>query len=124
MSRDRGNAAVEFVAVVPLLFLVGLAVLQVALFAHAAAVVGAAAAEAARVAAVSADPARAARQVAVEVLDEAMGGVPLTGFEVRRETVSGLPVIAVEVRARPDLALLPVDPVISRSGRAIVEVQP
>lgn len=124
MNTQRGSAAVEFVAVLPLLFLVGLAVLQVALFAHATSVVDTAAVEAARAAAVSADPPAAARDAAEDVLAGAMGGVPLTGLVVQRQTVSGLAVIAVEVTAEPRFALLPVQPAITGRGRALIEGQP
>lgn len=121
---QRGSAAVEFVAVVPLLFLVGLAVLQVAMYAHAKSVVDTAAGEAARVAAVSAEPSEAARRAAEDVLGQAMGGVPLSGISVQHRSVAGLAVVAVEVRARPHLALLPVQPVLTGRGQALVEGQP
>jgi Flp pilus assembly protein TadG len=115
---------VEFVAVVPLLFLVGLAVLQVGLYAHAKSLVDTAATEAARVAAVSADPVRAARATAQEILGEALIGVPIVGMQVSREYASGLPVVAVQLQARADLYLLPGDPLLSGRGRALIETQP
>lgn len=121
MRNQQGNAAVEFVAVVPLLFLIGIAVLQVALFAHAKSLVDMAAVEAARAAAVSADPSAAARAVAEKLLAGTMGGVPLEKVSLQRGSVSGVPVITVEVRARPQLALLPVQPVLTGRGRALVE---
>lgn len=124
MRSDRGNAVVEFVAVVPLLFLVGLGVLQVGLYAHAKSLVDTAATEAARVAAVSADPVRAARATAEEILGEALIGVPIVGLQVSSEYASGLPVVAVRLQARADMHLLPGDPLLSGRGRALIEAQP
>ncbi len=122
--RDRGNASVEFVAVVPLLFLVGIAVLQLALLAHAQAVVGAAASQSARAAAVSAQPEPAARAAADEVLGTALAGMPVAEFSITEEVAAGIPVIAVRIEARPDLFLLPDVAVVSGIGRALVEGGP
>ena len=121
MRTDRGNAVVEFVAVVPLLFLVGLGVLQLALYAHADSLVQEAAAQAARAAAVSADPDSAARTAVQDILGEALVAVPVVGLRVSAESAAGLPVIAVEVKARPEMHLLPGDPVITGRGRALVD---
>ncbi len=120
MKDDPGNAAVEFVAVVPLLFLVGLTVLQLALLAHAQSVVRAAAAEAARVAAVSADPA-SARERADQIIADALGDVPISDFRLTTGAVSGLPVVAVVIEARPQLALLPDFVTVTGSSRALRE---
>lgn len=124
MTSERGNATVEFVAVVPLLFVVGMGVLQLALLAHAQGIVGAAASEAARAAAVSVDPGRSAREAAQAVMDDALGGVPISGFQLTGARESGLPVVAVEVRARPQLLMLPDVVEIAGTGRALVEAAP
>ncbi len=122
MTRpDRGNATVEFVAVVPLLVLVGLTVLQLVLLAHAKAIVSAAAAESARVAAVAAAPQSAAHRTATDMVAEGLGGMPLTDFRLTSHEVSGVPVVTVRVEARPRLALLPDVAVVSGTGHALLE---
>lgn len=123
-SADRGNAAVEFVAIVPLLFLVGLTVLQLTLVAHAKSIVAAAAAESARAAAVSVSPATAARQTAAEVVADGLGGLPLTDFAIARGEVGGAPVVTVQIEVRPRLALVPDLAVVSGTGHALVEGEP
>lgn len=124
MRSDRGNATVEFVAVVPLVLLVGLSVLQFALLAHAQSVVDAAAGEAARVAAVSAEPLAAARSAAEDMIGSALGEVPITGFSMSHGRASGMETVSVTVQARPALALLPDVVEVSGTGRALVEAAP
>lgn len=121
MRGDRGSAVVEFVAVVPLVLLVGLTVLQFALLAHSRAVLGAAAAEAARAAALSDNPATAARATADDVVSDALGDVPVTHFRVQRGSEAGLPVVTVELSARPNLALLPDILEVTGRGHSLVE---
>lgn len=120
-GRDQGNATVEFVAVVPLMLLVGFAVLQLALVAHAQSIVSVAAAEAARVAAVAGEPASTARQTAVDLVDEALGGVPLTDYQLTRTRVASATVVTVRLEARPQLTLLPDLAVVSGTGHALLE---
>lgn len=118
---DRGNATVEFVAVVPLLFLVGLTVLQLVLLAHAKSIVSAAAAESARAAAVSAASEPAAQQTAAAVVVQGLGGMPMSDFRLTRNEVSGAAVVTVRVEARPRLVLLPDVAVVSGTGHALLE---
>ena len=120
-TTDRGNATVEFVAVVPLLVLVGLTVLQLVLLAHAKSIVAAAAAESARVAAVSAAPEPAARQTAAGAVAQGLGGIPMSDFLLTRSEVSGAAVVRVRVEARPRLVLLPDLAVVSGTGHALLE---
>ena len=121
MSTDEGGAAVEFVAVVPLLFAAGLAVLQLVLVAHVQAVVNAAASAGARAAAVSLSPEAAARARAERLVGSALGDVPMTGFALIEEQRGGLPVVTVQVSARPDMPLLPDLVTLTGTGRALVE---
>ena len=123
-SADRGNATVEFVAIVPLLFLVGLTLLQLTLVAHTKSIVVAAAAESARAAAVSVSPATAARQTATEVVADGLGGLPLSDFAIARGEVAGAPVVTVQIEVRPRLALVPDLAVVSGTGHALVEGAP
>jgi Flp pilus assembly protein TadG len=118
---DRGNATVEFVAVVPLLVLVGLTVLQLVLLAHAKSIVSAAAAESARVAAVSAAPESAARQTAAAAVAQGLGGMPMSDFRLTRSEVSGAAVVTVRVETRPRLVLLPDVALVSGTGHALLE---
>jgi len=82
-AREQdGQAAVEFVALVPVLVLLALVAAQAALAGHAAWMAGAAAREAARARALGADPAAAARRVlpaglrrGLRVGDDRDGGV-------------------------------------------------
>lgn len=124
VPTDRGNAAVEFVAIVPLLFLVGLTVLQLALLAHAKSIVSAAATESARAAAVSVPAAPAARQTAASIVADGLGGLPLTDFALSRGEVAGAAVVTVHVEVRPRLALVPDLAVVSGTGHALVEGAP
>lgn len=121
VSADRGNATVEFVAIVPLLFLVGLTVLQLTLVAHAKSIVDAAAAESARAAAVSLSPAAAARQTAAEVVSDGLGGLPLTDFAIARGEAADAAVVTVRIAVRPRLALVPDLAVVSGTGHALIE---
>lgn len=121
MNTDDGSAVVEFVAVVPLLFATGLAVLQLVLVAHVQAVVDAAASSAARAAAVSFEPGPAARARAEQLLGSALGDVPMTGFALTEGQRGGLPVMTVQVSARPDMLLLPDLVTVTGTGRALVE---
>ena len=121
MRSDRGNAVVEFVAVVPLLLIVGLAVVQVALLAHTRSVVQAAATDAARTAATSAQPQQAARNVAEDVLRAGLGDVPISSLTTTTGAVSGMPVVSVHLEARPDLFMLPDAVVVSATRHALME---
>jgi len=121
MRSDRGNAVVEFVAVVPLVLIVGLAVVQVALLAHTRSVVQAAAMDAARTAAVSAHPDQAARSAAEAALREGLGDVPITSIAATTTVTSGMPVVSVHVETRPDLFLLPDVVAVSATRQALAE---
>ncbi len=121
MRRDRGSAVVEFVGVVPLVFLVGLAVVQLALLAHAKGVVEAAAMEAARVAAIAHPDDRVARQAAQEVIADGLGGAPIEELSLSGGTVSGLPVVTVRIVVAPRLVLLPDVVRISATRQALAQ---
>lgn len=105
--KDAGNAVVEFVAVVPLLFGLGLGVVETVLMAHAQSIVTAAAAEAASVGAVSVEPGRAAQAAAADVVRRGLSGETSLDVAVTGHTVRGLDVLQVEVLLHHDLLLLP-----------------
>jgi Flp pilus assembly protein TadG len=121
IRADRGNATVEFVAVVPLLVVVGLTMLQLVLLAHAKSIVSAAATESARAAAVSAAPTESAHRAAATVVAQGLGGMPVTDLRLTRDVVAGAPVVTVRVEVRPRLALIPDVVLVSGTGHALLE---
>lgn len=122
--KDVGNAVVEFVAVVPLLFGLGLGVLETVLTAHAQSIVTAAAAEAAAVGAVSVDPERAALRAAEDVIRRGLGRSAPIEIAVRGETARGLPVLQVEVALHRDLLVLPQSVTLTGNGSSLWEGAP
>jgi hypothetical protein len=119
--RDDGSAAVEFVAVVPLLLLLVLAVVQVGLALHVRATVASAAAEGARAAALAGGSTVVARARITSSLSSTVADGVVESVAVRRTTEAGLPVVAVEVHARLPLVGLLGPELLVVSGHALAE---
>jgi Flp pilus assembly protein TadG len=102
---EKGQAAVSFVAVVPLLVLIGLALAQFALAGHAAVSAATAARAAARASYTGSDPTRAARAALPPALREgAKVAVDDEGAEVEVRAPEALPVLpAIHVRGSAEL---------------------
>jgi Flp pilus assembly protein TadG len=100
VRRDDGSAVVGFVAVVPLLVVVVLAVVQVALALHVRATVASAAADGARAAALADGDPQVARARLESALSTTLADGVVEDVAVTRTAAAGLDVVEVEVRAR------------------------
>jgi hypothetical protein len=104
MPSQRGQATVELVALLPVVALVGAALLQAALAGHAAWAAAQAARAGARAAAVGADPRAAARSALPARLADGVrvrrGRAGEVRVAVRIPSVAGLRLGTVEQRAR------------------------
>jgi len=118
---DTGSAVVEFVAVVPVLLLVVLAVVQVGLSLHVRATVASAAAEGARAAALAGGSTQVARARITSSLATTVADGVVQSVSVRRTTQRGLAVVAVEVRARLPLVGMLGPELLVVQGHALAE---
>lgn len=109
-AGERGSAPLEFILVLPLVLLLGLAAVQVAVFMHVRSVAGAAAAEGARVAAAANQPPSAGAREARRLVDRQIPGA-VRAVSARAASINGLPTVEVAIRLRVPLVglIAPVD---------------
>lgn len=121
LRSDRGSVPVQFALIAPLVALLGIGVLQVALFLHARSIAATAAAEGARRASMSGASTALGVQETRRILGMQLAARSVTSVTASRVMVDGLPMLRVQVRMRVPLAGW-VAPVTMRvSGHAVME---
>lgn len=121
LASERGNAAVDFALVTPLLLVVALAVVQLTMFLYVRMTLTSAAAEGARAAALAGSNPVFGEQRARDLVAGTLAADVVDAVHVRREMQEGLSVLTVSIEARLPLVGLLGPSVLTVSGRALAE---